>query len=154
MRDLLKSLAGCKDVASLRSTIYELFTEFGEIAHMDILTMKQPGKRQALCFLRLESAAQEQQLMANLGVTRFGNELLFVVDFPTEQANIAEQPEDSDHDQINRDDVVQRPGHNQNENAGDKRFWFNPARWSGTLLVAARRVLDREIGWPNKRLVR
>jgi hypothetical protein len=55
---------------------------------------------------------------------------------------------------MNRDAAVQRPGRNQNEDAGDKRFWFKPARWSGTLRVAARRLLDLEIGWPNKRLVR
>lgn len=93
MRDLLKSLAGCKNVASLRSMIHELFTGFGEIGPMDILTMKQSGRRQALCFLRPESASQEQQLMANPGVSRFGSELLFVVDLAAEQANIAEQPE-------------------------------------------------------------
>jgi hypothetical protein len=93
MREQLKSLAECKDVASLRTTIHEFCAGLGEIAHMDILTMKQPGKRQALCFLRLESAAQEQQLMTNLGVTRFGNELLCVVDLPADQTNIAELPE-------------------------------------------------------------
>jgi len=93
MRDLLKSLAGCQDVASLRSTIHEQFTEFGGIANMDILTMTMPGKRQALCFLRLDSAAQEQQLMAYAGVTRFGNELLCVVDLPAEQAEAAEPRE-------------------------------------------------------------
>jgi hypothetical protein len=154
MRDWLKALAGCKDVASLRSTVHELCTGLGEISHFDVLTLSRSGKHQALCFLRLESAAQEQQLMANLGVTRFGNELLFVVDLPTEQANVAERPQDPDHDQISRDAAAQRPRHDRNENAGDKQFWFNPARWSATLPVVARRVLDREIGWPNKRFVR
>lgn len=144
MRDWLKALAECKDVTNLRSAICELFTEFGEIAHMDILTMTHPGTRQALCFLRLESAAQEQRLMANLGVTRFGNELLFVVDLPTGQANIAEQPGDSSRDQVNRDAAVQRPGHNRNASAGDKRFWLSPARWGGTALLAARRALHQE----------
>jgi hypothetical protein len=91
MRDLLKSLAGCKDVANLRSVILELSAEFGEIAHMDILTVRQPGKRQALCFLQLESAMQERQLMASPGVTRFGSELLCVVDLP--EARLAGQAE-------------------------------------------------------------
>jgi len=93
MRDLLKSLAGCEDLASLKGTIAELFTQFGEIAQMDLLTMTQPGKRQALCFLRLASAAQEQQAIANLGVTRFGNELLLVVDLPAAQAHADERLE-------------------------------------------------------------
>ena len=91
MRDLLKSLTGCRDVANLRSAIYELSVEFGEIAHMDVLTVKRPGKRQALCFLQLESAARERQLMTNPGVNRFGSELLCVVDLPADRAEIAEQ---------------------------------------------------------------
>ena len=152
MRDLLKSLNGCRDVANLRSAIYELSAEFGEIAHMDILTMKRPGKRQALCFLRLESAARERQLMTNPGVSRFGSELLCVVDLPADRAEIAEQ--ESAHDGTSRGDEVQRPDDDRTEKARDKRFWFEPARWSGMLLAAARRVGDREIGWPNKRLVR
>jgi hypothetical protein len=87
MRDLLKSLAGCKDVASLRSTIRELCTGSGEISNFDVLALSRSGKHQALCFFRLESASQERQLMANLGVTRFGNELLFVVDLPPSGPN-------------------------------------------------------------------
>ena len=87
MRDLSKALAGCKNVAILSSTIHEVFSDFGQIAHMDILTMKRPGKRQALCLLRLESAEQERQLMAHPGVTRFGSDLLLVVDLPGERAN-------------------------------------------------------------------
>jgi len=152
MRDLLKSLAACKDVADLRSAIYELSTEFGEIANMDILTVKRPGKRQALCFLRLESAAQERQWIANPGVTRFGGELLCIVDLPCDQARIADQ--DSHHDRTSRGDAILRPDNDRIEKARDKRFWFEPARWSGMLLAAARRVGDREIGWPHKRLVR
>jgi len=148
MRDLLKSLAACKDVADLRSAIYEISAEFGEIANMDIFTVKQPGKRQALCFLRLESAAQERQWVANPGVMRFGGELLCIVDLPCDPASIAEQ--DCDH----RGDAIQHPAHGQSEKARDKRLWFEPTRWSGMFLAAARRVGDREIGWPHKRLVR
>jgi len=148
MRDL-KSLAGCKDVAGLRSTIHELCTGLVEISHFDVLTLSRPGRHQALCFFRLESAVQERQLIASLGASRFGSELLLVVDLPAEQSNIVER--DSDHDQTDREDVVHGAGHDQN--AGDTRSWFKPAHWSGTLLVTARRVLDREIGWPGKRLV-
>jgi hypothetical protein len=148
MRDLLKSLTGCRDVANLRAAIYELSGEFGGIAHMDILTVKRPGKRQALCLLQLESAAQEHRMMANPGVSRFGSELLCVVDLPADQAEIAEK--DSDHDRTSRD-AVPRPENDRNENARDKRFWFKPMRWSGTLRAVARRVLDREIGWLGKR---
>ncbi|HMH19869.1 MAG TPA: hypothetical protein VK572_17155 [Burkholderiales bacterium] len=122
MRDL-KSLVACKDIASVRTTIHELCTGFGEISHMDILTVKQPGKRQALCFLRLGSEAQEKQLMADLGVTRFGSELLCVVDLPAEQAAMAEQ------------------------RAGFRPRSDKPRRSSSL----ARRVLDRESGRSEKR---
>jgi len=33
-----------------------------------------------LCFLRLESSAQEQLLIASLGATRLGEDLLVIVD--------------------------------------------------------------------------
>jgi hypothetical protein len=122
MRDL-KSLVACKDVASVRTSIHELCTGFGEISHMDILTVKQPGKRQALCFLRLGSEAQEKKLMADLGVTRFGSELLCVVDLPAEQADSAEQ------------------------RAGFRLRSNKPRRCSSP----ARRVLDRESGRSEKR---
>ncbi len=143
MLDLMKSLTGCRDVANLRSAIYELSAEFGEIAHMDILTVKRPGKRQALCLLQLGSAAQERRLMANPGVTRFGSELLCVVDLPADQAEIAEQ-----------ESVIQLPEHDRNENPGGRRFWFQPARWSRTLMVVARRAWDRESAWLGKKLIR
>jgi hypothetical protein len=144
MRDL-KWLAGCKNVASLRSTIHELWIGSGELSHFDVLTLSGSGKHQALCFFRIESEAQERELIASFGASRFGKDLLLVVD-------LAEQPENSDHDQVNRDDAVHGPGHDQNEDAVDTRFRLKPARW-GTLLAAARRVLDLEVGWP-RRLVR
>ena len=80
--DWLKSLAGCRDAASLRSAVSELCTEFGKVTRIDILTMAEAEKRRALCFLRLESEAQERRLMSSLGVSRFGNDLLVIVDLP------------------------------------------------------------------------
>ena len=52
----------------------------GHATRIDIFTMAKAEKRRALCFLRLESAAQEQQLMAGLGASRFGEDLLVIVD--------------------------------------------------------------------------
>lgn len=80
--DRLSSLAGCGDTDSLRSAVSALCAEFGRVTYIDILTMAEAEKRQALCFLRLESAAQEGQLMTAFGVTRFGDDLLFIVDLP------------------------------------------------------------------------
>jgi len=85
-RDRLHSLAGCGDAASLRSAVGELCAEFGKVTRIDILTMSEAEKRQALCFLRLESAAQERQLMRTLGASRFGDDLLFIVDLASHVA--------------------------------------------------------------------
>jgi hypothetical protein len=84
-RDGLKSLAGCGDAASLRSAVSELCAEFGKVTRIDILTMAEAEKRRALCFLRLESEAQERQLMNSLGVSRFGNDLLVIVDLALDE---------------------------------------------------------------------
>ena len=50
---------------------------------LDILAASQAGKRQALCFLRMVSADQENQLMRELGVGRFGGDLVVIVDLQT-----------------------------------------------------------------------
>ena len=76
----LKALTGCDDPDRLKSAIHELCAEFGKVTSMDILTLSEAEQRRALCFLRLESEAQEIELMSRLGVSRFGNEVLVVVD--------------------------------------------------------------------------
>ena len=81
-RERLQSLASCGDTASLRSEVSALCAEFGRVMRIDIFTMAEAEKRRALCFLRLESAAQEQQLMADLGASRFGDDVLMIVDLP------------------------------------------------------------------------
>ena len=79
----LQTLAGCGDAASLRSAVSELCTEFGKPTRVDIFTMAEARKRRALCFLRLETEAQELQLMAALGASRMGADLLVIVDLPS-----------------------------------------------------------------------
>lgn len=78
----LNSLRECPDAASLRSAVGELCAEFGTVTNIDVLTIAEAEKRRALCFLRLESAANEQRLMATLSATRFGDDVLIVVDLP------------------------------------------------------------------------
>ena len=80
--DRLKALTGCGNTDRLKSAVHELCAEFGKVTNIEILTMTEDEKRRALCFLRLESEAQEMQLMASLGVGRFGNDVLVVVDLP------------------------------------------------------------------------
>lgn len=81
-RERLQSLASCSDVDSLRSAVRALCTEFGRVTRMDVFTMTEAEKRRALCFLRLDSAAHEQVLMADLGAARFGDDLLVIVELP------------------------------------------------------------------------
>lgn len=81
-RGWLESLTGCCDAAGVRSAITELCAEFGRVTRIDVLTLAADEKRQAVCLLRLESDAQERELMSSLGVSRFGDDVLMIVDLP------------------------------------------------------------------------
>lgn len=80
MNDALNDLAQCGDVGSLESALRTLCSEFGSVSRLDILTMIDSGKRQAVCLLRLDSSEQEQDLITKLGAGRFGEDLYVVVD--------------------------------------------------------------------------
>ena len=80
--DRLQSLTSCGDVESLMSAVQALCTEFGKVTRLEVLTLAEAERRRALCLLRLESAAQEQQLMTTLSASRFGDDVLIVVDLP------------------------------------------------------------------------
>ena len=81
-RERLASLGSCGGADSLRSAVSALCAEFGRVTKIDVFTMTEAQKRRALCFLRLESAEQEQQLIADFGAARFGEDLLVIVDLP------------------------------------------------------------------------
>jgi hypothetical protein len=78
--DRLKPLAACPDATSLALAMREMCAEFGKVMRLEVLTVAEAKKRKALCFLRLESALQEQQLIDDLGAARFGDDVLVVVD--------------------------------------------------------------------------
>ena len=82
LRDWPESLTGCCDAASVRSAITNLCAEFGKVTRIDVLTLAAEEKRRAVCLLRLESDAQERRLMSSLGISRFGDDLLVIVDLP------------------------------------------------------------------------
>jgi hypothetical protein len=82
--DRLKSLADCGDISSLKSAVQEICTEFGRVTRIDVVTTAEARKRRALCFLRLESPAQERELMNALGLPRFGDDVLVVVELPSD----------------------------------------------------------------------
>jgi hypothetical protein len=85
-RNRLLSLAACGDPASLRSAVSELCAEFGKVTRLEVFTLAEAEKRRAFCLLRLESPAQEDELMMMLGAAPFGDDLLLVVDLANSQA--------------------------------------------------------------------
>jgi hypothetical protein len=80
MHNEIDQLKNFTDISTLRPALHSLCSRFGSVARLDILAASQAGRRQALCFLRMGSPAQEQQLMRELGVGRFGGDLVVVVD--------------------------------------------------------------------------
>ena len=80
MNNALDQLRNCTDLSDLRSALHSLCARFGAIGRLDILEASQRGKRQALCFLRLQTPEQEQHLMTALGVGRFGGDLVVIVE--------------------------------------------------------------------------
>ena len=81
MHARMRSLASCGDAASLQSAVGALCAEFGRITRLEVMTLA-AEKRRALCLLRLESEAQESRLMDSLGASRFGDDVLMIVDLP------------------------------------------------------------------------
>ncbi len=71
------------DIGALKPALHSLCSRYGSVARLDILAASQAGKRQALCFLRMGSAEQEHHLMSELGVGRFGGDLVVIVDLQT-----------------------------------------------------------------------
>ena len=76
----LKSLSQCTDAASLACALRTLCAQFGELTRMKVVTLAESETRRALCLLRLGSPEQEQELMSSLGITRFGDDMVVVVD--------------------------------------------------------------------------
>lgn len=68
------------DLRGLDAALRALCSGYGKVMQLSILPANHVGKRQALCFLRMASAAQEQHIMTALGIGRFGGELVLVVD--------------------------------------------------------------------------
>ena len=80
MNNKFPHLQNFADISTLRPALHSLCSRFGSVARLDILAASQAGKRQALCFLRMDSPAQERELMTELGVGRFGGDLVVIVD--------------------------------------------------------------------------
>ncbi len=88
MRLLLESLKQSADIHALRQALLILCSSFGPVARLDIVSASQSGKRQALCFLRMDSDDQELRMMRELGMGRFGGDLVLVVDLQPSSAAV------------------------------------------------------------------
>ncbi len=88
MNKLLEPLAQCQSTGELHRAMRTLCAGFGAISRLDILPASHLGKRQALCFLRMATREQEETMVRDLGVGRFGGDLILVVDLaPRAAAN-------------------------------------------------------------------
>lgn len=80
MNNKFAHLQNFTDISTLRPALHSLCSRFGSVARLDILAARQAGRQQALCFLRMDSVEQESHLMSELGVGRFGGDLVVIVD--------------------------------------------------------------------------
>jgi hypothetical protein len=83
MNTTFDQLRNFSDIGTLKPALHSLCSRYGSVARLDILAASQAGKRQALCFLRMDSVEQERQLMSDLGVGRFAGDLVMIVDLHT-----------------------------------------------------------------------
>jgi hypothetical protein len=87
----LDRLKSCSDVSAVRSALHSLCSRFGSIRRLDIFDSSQGATRQAMCFMRMSSAEQETRLARELGVGRFGGDLVFVVDMAAHPSDAVSQ---------------------------------------------------------------
>ena len=83
MNTAFDHLKNFSDIGALKPALHSLCSRYGSVARLDVLAASQAGKRQALCFLRMDSVEQERQLMSDLGVGRFAGDLVLIVDLHT-----------------------------------------------------------------------
>jgi hypothetical protein len=75
----LDALQQCTSISNLRAALGALCSRYGQVHALNIMPSGQPGRRQALCFLRMQTSDQEQRLMHALGIGRFAGGLVLVV---------------------------------------------------------------------------
>jgi hypothetical protein len=75
----LDALQRCTSISSLREALSALCSRYGQLHGLNIVSSGQPGRRRALCFLRMQTSDQEKSLMHALGIGRFGGGLVLVL---------------------------------------------------------------------------
>ncbi len=80
MNTAFDHLKNFSDIGAL-TALHSLCSRYGSVARLDVPAASQAGKRQALCFLRMDSVEQERRLMSDLGVGRFAGDLVLIVTY-------------------------------------------------------------------------
>lgn len=76
----LADLKSCVSISELREALLEICTNFGPVQRLEILKAAHEGRHQVICFLSLSTLDQELELMRSMGVGRFDDQVVFVVD--------------------------------------------------------------------------
>lgn len=84
MNSRLESLQSFGSATELKAQLRTICSDFGCVTRLEVLVAKQVGKRRALCFLRMATAGQEQAVMRELQLGRFGGDLVVIVDLKNE----------------------------------------------------------------------
>lgn len=88
----LDALQQCTSISSLRQELGALCSRYGQLHGLKIVPSGQPGQRQALCFLRMQTSDQETSLMHALGIGRFGGGLVLVLNLAPESPKSLKSP--------------------------------------------------------------
>lgn len=91
----LIALLGHRNVDTLEVALRSACAQIGGLSHLHIATASHGGKRQALCFFRMDAPAQEHRAIQELGAGRAGDELVLVVNLHSQQrayARVAVRP--------------------------------------------------------------
>ena len=75
----IENLQGRHDVAGVRAAMLQVCGRFGRVSNLTIFTVNHVDQPRAVCFIRMASAAEDQRIMASLGIGRFGGQLVVVV---------------------------------------------------------------------------
>ena len=74
----------CTSTADVQSALRTICSRFGSLHRLDVIATSPRKGRQAMCFLRMASPSQENQLIEHIGphhgVGRFGGDVVLVVD--------------------------------------------------------------------------
>jgi hypothetical protein len=76
----LDRLQYCVGIEELKEQLHVICAPYGRIQRLDVLRAQRSGKRQAICLWRMESCELEEDVISELGVGRFGGDLVAVVE--------------------------------------------------------------------------